>query len=358
MQPAKNETPSPKQILTQLSKRFNATDGFVLSVLPGGRLQIAQTLQPQDLIVRRYSSEFFPTDAFAGTVLRESSARWAVADSTWQRFAGFGSGIGVSLMAPVLAGYPGVLLLFRDSGATPFSEAERSALVDATGDNHFKHGLRAIPSADNAVLLFAKSGELVWPHEGFAGLDDRLVENLRTQVKRSFGSAEDGSSGRVGVPDATGEHRPYQFIRFSHHPVVEATQLVAACRIPSFEDWSKVRPSDFEADCELVRLIPAVQYMVDQYMKGPTLEDISASVHLSQFHFHRRFSELVGVTPKHLLFDLQLHLAKTLLSEPARGLADIAKICGFAHQSHFTSRFKQGTGLTPTRWRRLHDVRP
>ena len=29
----------------------------------------------------------------------------------------------------------------------------------------------------------------------------------------------------------------------------------------------------------------------------------------------------------------------------------IAKDCGFAHQSHFTSRFKQAAGITPTRWR-------
>jgi AraC family transcriptional regulator len=34
-------------------------------------------------------------------------------------------------------------------------------------------------------------------------------------------------------------------------------------------------------------------------------------------------------------------------------LAEIAAECGFAHQSHFTSRFKQATGLTPTRWRRF-----
>jgi AraC family transcriptional regulator len=34
-------------------------------------------------------------------------------------------------------------------------------------------------------------------------------------------------------------------------------------------------------------------------------------------------------------------------------LAEIATACGFAHQSHFTSRFKQATGLTPTRWRRF-----
>jgi AraC family transcriptional regulator len=36
-----------------------------------------------------------------------------------------------------------------------------------------------------------------------------------------------------------------------------------------------------------------------------------------------------------------------------KDLAVIARDCGFAHQSHFTSRFKQATGLTPTKWRRM-----
>ena len=43
---------------------------------------------------------------------------------------------------------------------------------------------------------------------------------------------------------------------------------------------------------------------------------------------------------------------KTELLAGQKELVDIAKNCGFAHQSHFTSRFKQATGLTPTRWRR------
>jgi len=76
-------------------------------------------------------------------------------------------------------------------------------------------------------------------------------------------------------------------------------------------------------------------------------------VHLSQFHFHRRFSDLFGITPKHVMFDLQLDSAKRMLADPTNAMADIARKCGFAHQSHFTSRFKQGSGLTPTAWRRL-----
>jgi AraC family transcriptional regulator len=93
--------------------------------------------------------------------------------------------------------------------------------------------------------------------------------------------------------------------------------------------------------------------MQDHFSKGPTLVSISKTVHLSPFHFHRRFTELLGITPKHFLLDCQIEEAKRMLVAREKGLAEIATACGFAHQSHFTSRFKQATGLTPTRWRRL-----
>jgi AraC family transcriptional regulator len=93
--------------------------------------------------------------------------------------------------------------------------------------------------------------------------------------------------------------------------------------------------------------------MQQEFHRGPTLVDIAKTVHLSPFHFHRRFSELLGLTPKQFLLDCQIHLAKAELLSGEKELALIAKECGFAHQSHFTSRFKQATGLTPTRWRRM-----
>jgi AraC family transcriptional regulator len=51
--------------------------------------------------------------------------------------------------------------------------------------------------------------------------------------------------------------------------------------------------------------------------------------------------------------ECQIFHAKLLLASQEISLAEIAKTCAFAHQSHFTSRFKQATGLTPTRWRKL-----
>jgi AraC family transcriptional regulator len=85
----------------------------------------------------------------------------------------------------------------------------------------------------------------------------------------------------------------------------------------------------------------------------PTLASISAKAHLSPFHFHRRFTEMLGQTPKQFLLACQIHMGESMLVEHRHPLSDVAAECGFAHQSHFTSRFKQATGLTPTRWRRM-----
>ena len=59
------------------------------------------------------------------------------------------------------------------------------------------------------------------------------------------------------------------------------------------------------------------------------------------------------MTPKQFLLDCQINLAKTELLSGEKELVRIARECGFAHQSHFTSRFKQATGFTPTRWRKM-----
>jgi len=51
--------------------------------------------------------------------------------------------------------------------------------------------------------------------------------------------------------------------------------------------------------------------------------------------------------------ECQINECKKQLLARQKDLVKIASDCGFAHQSHFTSRFKQITGLTPTRWRRM-----
>ena len=140
---------------------------------------------------------------------------------------------------------------------------------------------------------------------------------------------------------------------YKTYPAIGDGPYVLFCMQPNCAEWGAVRPTDFAADAELSRLVPALKFMQAEFHRSPTLGEIAKTVHLSPFHFHRRFAELLGLTPKHYLLECQITEAKLQLLARKKELAQIATDCGFAHQSHFTSRFKQATGLTPTRWRRL-----
>ena len=140
---------------------------------------------------------------------------------------------------------------------------------------------------------------------------------------------------------------------YSRYPGVGEGPRVIFCLQPTCGEWALVRPQDVQADPEIARLIPSLKFMRQEFHRGPTLTEIARQVHLSPFHFHRRFAELLGLTPKHYLLECQITQAKQELLARKKELAQIATDCGFAHQSHFTSRFKQATGLTPTCWRRF-----
>ncbi|HMB94533.1 MAG TPA: AraC family transcriptional regulator, partial [Tepidisphaeraceae bacterium] len=158
---------------------------------------------------------------------------------------------------------------------------------------------------------------------------------------------------RLSLPDSHGDLWNFRVVMHRHYSALSDGPVIFFCLQPSCGDWSAVRPIDFQADNEVARLIPAMKFMREHFQRGPTLVEIAKTVHLSPFHFHRRFTELLGITPKHFLLDCQIEQAKRDLLERQKDLVKIATECGFAHQSHFTSRFKQATGLTPTRWRRM-----
>ena len=85
------------------------------------------------------------------------------------------------------------------------------------------------------------------------------------------------------------------------------------------------------------------------------LAALAAVAELSVFHFARRFRAEVGVPPCRYARALRVELAKTkMLAEPNQPLADVALACGYADQSHFTTAFRQVTGMTPRAYRMKH----
>jgi AraC-like DNA-binding protein len=202
--------------------------------------------------------------------------------------------------------------------------------------------------------MYNKDAKLIFPKKD-VGLDDRVLQQLQQHAKDAIEANKRGQqyADRLLLPDARGELWIFRAVVYREFPALGAGPHVCFCLQPESFEWVAVRPADVVADGEIVRLLPTLKFMQQEFHRNPTLDEIAKKAHLSPFHFHRRFTDLVGQTPKHFLLGCQIHEAKRLLAARRRELAQIATDCGFAHQSHFTSRFKQATGLTPTRWRRL-----
>jgi AraC family transcriptional regulator len=86
----------------------------------------------------------------------------------------------------------------------------------------------------------------------------------------------------------------------------------------------------------------------------PSISEVAKECGLSSSYFIRAFKETMGAPPYQWLTKQRVERAKELLQDPRRELADIAQLCGFVDQSHFTRVFSRSEGHTPGRWRRLY----
>ncbi len=71
----------------------------------------------------------------------------------------------------------------------------------------------------------------------------------------------------------------------------------------------------------------------------------------------RWFRAELGTSPHRYVSAARVERAKQHLRASEEGLARIASLCGFSSQSHFTTVFRQHTGLTPAAFRRAWSPR-
>lgn len=88
-------------------------------------------------------------------------------------------------------------------------------------------------------------------------------------------------------------------------------------------------------------------YIHDHLSQEITLEALAAVVHLSPYHFARKFKEATGLPPYQYVLHCRVEQAKTLLVAGKQSISEVAQAVGFASQSHLTRHIKQALGVTP-----------
>lgn len=332
--PDRGAEPGPRgafhAFFADVAERLSVREAMLSSTLPGDRLQLLQ----------RGGDGTGGSKATNDTI--ESIAWRAILEGKAIESDPNGESIlALRIAEPVLPGYAGALVLRMARGATNGDDvlaqagnALRIAMPGSAGET---------PSRQ---FFFRADGSVIG-----SGHDSAVL----IAARRALADIDQLSDGpnRILIAMQDGHHAPAVVAKVDSDSALGRLGVAAVVSLyPGGEDWARLTPQHFAADEELSRLARAIEFMAHDYHKGPTLEDVAGAVRLSQFHFHRRFTERFGITPKHLLFDFQLDRAKQMLADPRIAMSDIAAACGFAHQSHFTSRFKQGTAQTPSAWRR------
>jgi len=73
---------------------------------------------------------------------------------------------------------------------------------------------------------------------------------------------------------------------------------------------------------------------------------------LSEFHFLRLFTRVLGVTPKQYVIRARLRRAARLLADDTQPITEIAFAVGFGDLSNFVRTFHRAAGLSPRAFRR------
>jgi len=94
-------------------------------------------------------------------------------------------------------------------------------------------------------------------------------------------------------------------------------------------------------------------YIEDNLELDISIGDLAALVGLGRVQFMRRFKCSMRMSAYQYVMHARIRRAKSLLKQRQLALADIALICGFASQSHFSSVFKRLVNMPPAQYRRI-----
>ena len=111
--------------------------------------------------------------------------------------------------------------------------------------------------------------------------------------------------------------------------------------------------SHHQADADRIRHM--LSFVQEHFTEPLSLQQIADSAFLSRRECLRCFQRTIGISPVQYIIDLRIRKARQLLLETSLPLLDICTECGFQSQSYFIKTFRERTGLSPAKYRRLSD---
>jgi|GEM_PF-2669842 len=97
----------------------------------------------------------------------------------------------------------------------------------------------------------------------------------------------------------------------------------------------------------------ALRIIHAEYIENSKIEHIAEKCAISARYLRKLFEKEIGLSPVEYMTILRINSSKDLLRNPSIPLKEIAFSTGFDNQQYFSKRFKQITGISPLKYRKL-----
>lgn len=101
------------------------------------------------------------------------------------------------------------------------------------------------------------------------------------------------------------------------------------------------------------RLLPLLLDIEEDLEQDLSLGALASRFGASEFHFHRRFTESLGETPKQHVERLRLEKAALQLAVSDTPITELAFSLGFRNLETFSRRFRAAVGYSPSGYRKM-----
>jgi len=100
------------------------------------------------------------------------------------------------------------------------------------------------------------------------------------------------------------------------------------------------------ATSDYARIETTIRYLAANFRAQPSLAEVAAQVHLSEYHFQRLFRRWAGISPKRFLQTLTAEFARDLLRE-SRSVLEVSDATGLSSSSRLHDLFVTLHAATP-----------
>jgi AraC-like DNA-binding protein len=259
-------------------------------------------------------------------------------------------------------GHPASHYFNWNQGRILHDEYQLIYIVEGEGIFESKSSKQEIITAGSVIMLFPEEWHRFKPNEetgwieywvGFKGsIVERLVQNyfftpkspvlhigLKTALQNIF----------IEVIDTTTKEKA------GYQPLISGCVLHLLGFIHHL-----VKQKEFKEEDTVETIVNKARILLRENIdEDISVEEIAKRLQVSYSWFRKIFKVYTGIAPGQYLIQLRIEKAKALLSVPSKTIKEIADELKFESVIYFARLFKEKTGLTPAKYRKMfaiHDV--